>query len=421
MDILVKDDLFRGVVLISKDGEIAYEKAYGNASEEYDVANTVDTKFEIGSLTKQFTAASILMLAQEKKLDVADKVSKYFPDYPNGDQITIHNLLTHSSGIGDYISEITDNPDFNYSKQYTPEELVAIIKSKPVSFKPGEKFEYCNSNYALLGYIVEKVSGVPWAQYVNDNILEPLSLTNTGFIDRLAVVKNLATGYTLGDDVVGKLYYEDGSFPYAAGQMYSNAHDLAKWSDALFSNKVLDKDYTAMMLAQQIQVPEQNSYYGYGVCLDKDNDRDIVWHSGSIEGFTSDLIRYVDDKVTVVILSNNDCTDIEIIGLDVGRIYYNDEVEMPKPLNLKEVAEEEMDSYIGTYVSVDGEITLDIVKEGNMLYITSEIVGQGKLFDRAPDTLYWKRFNYDLQFEDKQDNKYQKFFTLGGLEFNRTE
>ena len=421
MNVLVSDDLFRGVVLISKDGEIIFEKPYGNASEEYDVLNTVDTKFEIGSLTKQFTAASVLLLAQQNKLAVTDKINQYIPDFPNGENITIHNLLAQNSGIADYVSEITSNPEFNYSKSYQPEELVMKIKSLPLSFQAGEKFEYSNSNYALLGYVVEKVSGKPWAQYVNENIIKPLGLKNTGFTDRLSVVKNLATGYTLGDVSVEKCYYEDGTFPYAAGQMYSNANDLAKWSDTLFSNKVLNKEYTAMMITKHVSaVPDSPSFYGYGLFLEEGN-KEIVWHSGSIEGFTSDLIRYVDDKVNIVVLSNNDCTNIETIGLDVGHIYFNEEYTMPDPLNLKEVTAEEMDPYLGAYVSEDGEIKLQIVKENNSLYVVSDVVGKGKLFGRSKGNLYWKNQNYDLLFQDIKNNQYQKLSTLGGLPFNRVE
>lgn len=321
---LTKDELFRGVVLITRDGRTVYEKAFGKASEEHNVSNNINTKFEIGSLTKQFTAASVLMLAQQKKLAVTDKLSKYIPDYPNGDKIAIHNLLAQNSGIAEHTSEL-GNPNFNFAKEYKPEDIIALFKDKPLSFQPGERFEYCNSNYILLGYIIEKVSGKSWSQHVTENIIKPLGLTNTGFTDRRSVVNSLAVGYTTGDDGIERCIYLDGSFPYAAGQIYSNVYDLAKWNEALFSNKVLNKDYTAEMLSKHVQMSDIPSYYGYGVMLQKDYGRDVIWHSGGIFGFSSALLRYVDDRTNIVVLSNNDCTDIEAVCFTIGHIYNNDE------------------------------------------------------------------------------------------------
>ena len=329
LGILAKNGAFRGVVLVTKDGRTIYEKAYGKACEEHNVSNKNDTKFEIGSVTKQFTAASVLMLAQQNKLDVTDKLSKYIPDYPNGDKITIHNLLAQNSGIAEHTSEIM-NPDFNPAKKYKPEDIIALFKYKPLSFEPGEKFQYCNSNYILLGYIIEKVSGKSWAQYVTDNIIGPLKLTNTGFTDRQRVVNNLAQGYTTETDGIRRCGYIDGSFPYAAGQIYSNAQDLAKWNEALFSNKVLDADYTTKMLTKYVKMSGDQSYYGYGVMLQKDNGRDVAWHPGDIFGFSACWLRYVDAGTNIIVLSNNDCTNTQEICFTVGHIYNNDKYELPK-------------------------------------------------------------------------------------------
>ncbi|MHC1724238.1 MAG: serine hydrolase domain-containing protein [Aminipila sp.] len=427
LDILAKDDLFRGTVIITKDGEPIYEKAYGKASEEYSVANAMDTKYEIASITKQFTAASVLMLAQQKRLLVTDKICKYIPDYPNGDKITIQNLLEQNSGIAEYYTiDVTIDPKCTFAMRYTPEELIEKIKEKPLDFQPNQSYEYSNSNYVLLGYIIEQVSGKPWAQFVTDNIIKPLGLNNTGFVDRRSVVKNLATGYVGGDVGVERINYSDGSFTYAAGQMYSTVKDLATWNEALFSNKVLNKEFTSIMLSKHVKIPDSTEYYGYGVQIGKDNNRDIVWHSGCNPGFTSVLLRYVDSKTNIVILSNNEKTDVEGICLSIGHIYNNDKYEIPKPLKLTNINVKEMEPFIGTYKSEEVGMMMKITKENNNLIATvfynSKLWDKkAKLFGLSKDTLYWKRTCMNVEFKDKINNKYSELITFGDLKMKRVE
>lgn len=189
-----KDNLFMGTVLVVKDDQVVLDKAYGSANLEWNIPNTVDTKFRLGSLTKQFTAASILLLEERGKLKLDDPVKKYLPEAPaDWDKVTIYNLLTHTSGI----ANMTEFDNFKevMRKTWTPAELIADFRDKPLDFQPGEKFHYSNSGYVVLGAVIEKVAGIPYAQFLQDNILTPLGLKDTGYDSWSQIIPKRATGY----------------------------------------------------------------------------------------------------------------------------------------------------------------------------------------------------------------------------------
>jgi len=195
MDRYSSKNEFSGSILIAKDDEILLNKGYGTADYNKSIPNKPQTTFEIASLTKQFTATAILMLQEQKLLNVNDKLSKYIPDYPDGDNITIYNLLTHTSGIPEYLNYVDSIDTENHNLAYTPEELIELFKNEPFDFSSGTSFEYSNSNYILLGYIIEKVSNMKYEDYIENNIITPFKLTSTGFLSNETTSKNKSIGY----------------------------------------------------------------------------------------------------------------------------------------------------------------------------------------------------------------------------------
>ena len=287
---------FSGSVLIAKADEVLVRKGYGLANIEIDVPNTPKTKFRLGSVTKQFTAMAILQLQEDELLSVNDPLSKFIPDYPDGDKITIHHLLTHTSGI----PNLTDFPELEKIKKIkTPvEEIIEIFKNEPLEFSPGEKFQYSNSGYTLLGFIIEKASGKTYEEYLKENIFIPLNMKDSGYDHHNTVLLNRASGYSPGKDGIVNDKYIDMSIPFGGGCLYSTIEDMYIWDRALYTDKLLSENSLNEMFT-----PFEDDY-GYGWYISDIHNRKCIRHSGGIEGFTANISRYVNDDVCVVVLSN---------------------------------------------------------------------------------------------------------------------
>lgn len=304
-------------------------RSYGQANREHKVPNTLQTKFRIGSITKQFTAVCILQLQERGLLDVQSPISAYLPDYPQGRQITVHHLLSHTSGIPEYISP-EDFPDFLEWMQLPTSlgQLVDRFKDLPLEFAPGEKFKYCNSGYALLAQIIEVVSQQTYADYLQVNVLDPLALHNTGHEIPLAVIPHLTQGYlSLGDNIYLQASPFDPSIAQGAGGLYSTVGDLVKWSQWLYGKdadqNVLTRTARAMMIAPAVQIGLEESsdtFYGYGLALDTCLERQRIHHLGGLSGFASALAYYPEERLTVVVLSNLETAASGKIGEDLATI-----------------------------------------------------------------------------------------------------
>lgn len=302
MDNYSKKNEFSGTILITKDDEVLLNKGYGTADYNTRLPNKPQTTFQIASLTKQFTATAILLLQEQNLLTVNDTLDKYFPDYPNGNNITIYNLLTHSSGIPDFLDYGDTINTENHSLTYAPEELIELFKNQAFNFNAGTSFEYSNSNYILLGYIIEKVSNMTYEDFITNNIILPLNLTSTGFLVNETVKKNKSIGYYF----INKYSNEhaeapktEGLMSYAAGEIYSNSQDLKKWEDALFSEKIITKESLNQMFT-----PYLNNY-GYGWFIYENADGDTVaYHSGTLPGYTSLVEKNLDKNYLMIILCN---------------------------------------------------------------------------------------------------------------------
>lgn len=297
-----KKNEFSGSILIAKDDEILLNKGYGTADYNTNLPNKPQTVFQIASLTKQFTATGILMLQEQKLLNVNDTLSKYIPDYPNGDNITIYNLLTHTSGIPEYLDYAESIDSENHTLTYTPEELIELFKNEPFNFNAGTAFEYSNSNYILLGYIIEKVSTMKYEDYIENNIIMPLNLTSTGFLSNEAASKNKSIGYYFinkHSNEHAEAPKTEGLMSYSAGEIYSTSEDLLKWENALFSEQVITKESLDQMFT-----PYLNNYsYGWFTYENADEDK-IVFHSGNLPGYTSFVEKNLNKNYLIIILCN---------------------------------------------------------------------------------------------------------------------
>ena len=257
----VDNGKFNGTVLVAENGKLIFKKGYGLANMEWNIPNTPDTKFRLGSLTKQFTAMLIMQLVEQGKLKLEGKITDYLADYPKaaGDKITLHHLLTHTSGIPNY-SDLPDYRTFERNR-YRPADFIKKFSDLPLEFEPGSAFAYSNSGYILLGAIIEKVTGKPYEKVLQENIFTPLQMHNTGYDVSYKVLPKRASGYERWNLVYENASYMDMSIPYAAGALYSTVEDLALWDQALYTDKLLSASSKAILFT-----PYKNGYaYGWGV------------------------------------------------------------------------------------------------------------------------------------------------------------
>ncbi len=299
---------FSGYVALVRDGRVVFGKGYGRADREKGTVPTEHTLFRIGSLTKQFTAAAVLTLVEKGKIAVTDPIEKYVPEAPpSWRDITIHHLLTHTSGIPSY----TSNAEFmkERDRPHTQAQMLAKLHDRPLDFEPpGSRFAYSNSGYFLLGVVIQRASGTPYEAYLREHVLGPAGMSHTAIEDAPGG-PGVALGYTVDEaDSVVPAHAADMSIPFAAGALRSSASDLAAWDRALAGTSVLtEASRTRMFTAFK-------SDYAYGVNRSTFAGHDVTSHTGAIDGFTSYLARALDERVTVIALSNNDRFEAKQIG-----------------------------------------------------------------------------------------------------------
>ena len=307
-----KRDEFHGVVLVARNGQVLFQKGYGNAVEAWGIANTPNTKFELASLTKQFTGAAILILAQTGKLNLDDPATKYYPQAPESwKQITIKQLITHTSGLPN--NEIRD---FNKGicVPYTEEELLATFKNRPLKFKPGADWAYTNTEYYLLAYIIQSVSGETYADFLLHNVFQPLGMSASGFASTLAIVPQMAEGYARDGKSLRHRDYFDRSLELGAGGVYSTPSDLLRWNEALNEEKLLNQKSLDLMFR-----PSSPGNYGFGWFIEK-KPRTKAYHEGSDPGFAAFEIRYPEERAFVIVLSNLEDAPVRVIANGLGEL-----------------------------------------------------------------------------------------------------
>lgn len=297
------DRQFMGAVQVTAGDKTLLDKGYGFANLEWNVPNTPNTKFRIGSVTKQFTAAAVFLLQERGKLSIHDPLKKYVPDVPAawGD-VTIYHLLTHSSGVPNF----TDLPEYwtRRVSPATPDQLIDLVHSKPLDFPPGTKWNYSNTGYDLLGMIIGKVSGQSYATFLTENFFKPLGMNDTGYDKATTILPHRASGYEREKDGLQNADYVDTSVLFSAGALYSTTHDLAAWEQALFAGKVLSSSSLKKMTSPYIATAMAGADYGCGLFIQKIGGHTVVSHPGFIDGFTAELVYVPDRKMTIVVLAN---------------------------------------------------------------------------------------------------------------------
>ena len=318
---------FNGAVLVAENGKVIFKKGYGMANMEWNIPIETDTKFRLGSITKQFTSMLILQLVQEGKIKIDGKLTDYLPDYrkDTGDRITIHQLLNHTSGIPSY----TGLPNFFQDISRNPYNVTDFVKkyaSGDLEFEPGSKFSYNNSGYFLLGAIVERVTGKPYEQVLKERIFEPLGMKNTGYDHSDTIIAKRAAGYEKRPGGFVNAAYLDMSLPYAAGSLYSTVEDLYLWDQALYTDKLLSAQLKESMYKPGL------SNYAYGWVIRKaplgaqDEPVTIIEHGGGINGFNTVITRMPESKNLIVLLNNTGGTKLgemsqKIAGILFGKPY----------------------------------------------------------------------------------------------------
>ena len=369
LDASVKFDRFNGSVLVSKDGATLFRKGYGLANAEHQVPNTPETKFRLGSITKQFTAMAILILQEQGKLKLDDPVGKYVDDAPKAwDGVTIHHLLTHTSGIHSY----TSDPDYmkKMAQPETVKGMIARFKDKPLDFKPGEKFTYSNSGYFLLGAVIEKVSGMSYEAFLKRAIFDPLGMKDTGYDHPKTVLPLRASGYERNEEGLHNAAYLDMAQPYSAGSLYSTVDDLARWDRALADGKLISKDsYTRMFTPVK-------SDYAYGWLVATRSGRKVIGHGGGINGFATEIARYPEQKVCVVVLCNVLPQNPGKVARDLAAIALGDPYKVPAERKVAKVDPKVYDAYAGRYQIAPGMV-LTVTRDGDRLM--AEPTGQPRM------------------------------------------
>jgi CubicO group peptidase (beta-lactamase class C family) len=381
-----------GTVLVAHDGKPIFREAFGLANREWNVANTPDTKFRIGSVSKQFTATAILQLAEQGKLSIDDPVSKYYAAAPAAWQkITIKHLLTHSSGIPSF----TSSPNFfkaGAMVDRTPEEVIALTRDQPLEFEPGSQFAYDNSGYVLLGYIIEKVSGETYAGYLQKHIFEPLGMHDTGYEMNDAIIPRMACGYRLKDKVWSKAAYLSMDNVYAAGAIDSTVDDLLRWEQALYAAKPIGDASLKQMTT------DYGHKYGFGIFIGQSFGRDMLWHSGGINGFRSVVGRFPKDALTVIVLSNLESAPVEKIGETLAGLYFG------AGQKTAAASADDLAPYIGDY-KLSSAMVVKVAREGD--HLTAQVTHQpsAELYAKGNGIFAYKLTDAQIAFHADKDGR----------------
>lgn len=323
----VTHEYFNGAVLVAQNSDVIFKKAYGLANREWEINNTIDTKFRIGSLTKQFTALIILQLAEQGKLKLDGTISDYLDYYDKdyGDKVTIHHLLTHTSGMPIFSSKPLPEA---FIGEYPVKDFVVKYCSDSLDFEPGSKFQYSNSGYYILGAIIEAVTGKKYEENLTQMILKPCGMKNTGYDHPEIILPKRASGYGIDNGELFNARYQNMSIPFSAGAIYSTVEDFLLWDEALYSGKLLSNELTKLMLS-----PHKENY-GYGWYIAKDTLTDIdnpvtvCSHGGSISQFNNLIVRRLEEKILIVIFSNVYGTRLGAMSKGINQILHNKQVDV---------------------------------------------------------------------------------------------
>ncbi len=402
-------------VLIASNGEILYQKGFGYADVGNSVPVTPETKFRIGSITKQFIAAAILKMQEEGKLSVQDNLSKYVPGFPRGEEVTLHHLLTHISGIHSY----TNRPGFlkYVTLPITTAALVDTIKSFPYDFNPGERYQYNNSGFFLLGYIIEKISGTSLADYLDQNLFKPLGMNNTGVYSVNKLLAHEAYGYGMENGKIVKALNWNMDWAGGAGALYSTAKDLYTWNEAVFNGKVLSAESMTAAFAPAVLNSGEKIDYGYGWALSTYRGSKFISHGGGLHGFLSYITRQPEEKITVVVLCNSQAINPTSDGNTLAEyVLWNNMANQTTLSSDIQVDQKILAGYTGRYDYGQGMV-LKVTLDGTQLY--AQMTGQPSfpIYPASTTEFNWKVVDANIKFvTDESGNVTHAFHHQSGQE-----
>jgi CubicO group peptidase (beta-lactamase class C family) len=338
----VDAEAFTGSVLVARDGEILLDRGYGFANREWSTPNDGDTKFRLGSLSKQFTAVAIMILNERGRVDLDAPVKTFLSDAPAAwDGVTVRHLLTHTSGV----PSLTSFDDFQSLKTLpaTLDSLIGRFRDRALDFQPGEGWSYSNSGYILLTAIVEKASGKPYAEFIAETLFQPLGMSDSGYDSHAAILPRRASGYTPTARGLVNADYVDMTIPQGAGALYSTTRDLLKWEQGLFGGRLLKPESLALLTT-----PVRNNY-AYGLVVTEAGGNRTVGHSGGIEGFNTHLAYDPDRRLTVVVLGNLNGPGPDQVAGSLLALARGETVTLPNERQAVVVAPEVLRAYEGVY------------------------------------------------------------------------
>lgn len=381
---------FSGSVLVERDGEILLNGAYGWANREWKVPTTTGTRYRIGSLTKQFTAAAILLLEERGLLRTDDLLTKHLPDSPAAwGEITVFHLLTHTSGIPNF----TSFPDFasTQANRAGLDDLIRRFQGKPLDFAPGTQWNYSNSGYVLLGAVIQKVSGQSYAQFLDEHFFEPLGMRSTGYDYNALILPLRASGYTYTNGYFSNAAFTDMSVPFSAGALYSTTGDLLVWQKALASGKVLSAPSLEKMTTSV------TNRYAMGLFSARLNGRQAWFHGGAIAGFQSELDYYPDPRLTVIVLGNVSTTAVADIALHLGGLVLGRAVVLPSERREVSVPSRILADYVGVY-RLDPHFTMTLSLQGGRLFATPTGQRRTELFAESETRFFFRDVDAQVVF-----------------------
>ena len=397
-----KADAPGAAVIVVHDGKPVFRKGYGLANLETKTPMRPDMVFQIGSVTKQFTSTAVLILAERGKLSFEDDISLYFPNYPNkGAKITIEHLLTHTSGIKSY----TEDPKWPalWREDLTPAQIIDLTKDLPLEFAPGTKFNYNNTAYTMLGVIIEKASGLPYADFLRRNLFEPLGMSHTLYGSLTQIIPNRAAGYTRGADGWENAPYLSLTQPYSAGALMSNVDDLALWEGAVASRKLISQASWERAFAGFKLASGEPTHYGYGWELDEYQGRKVIHHGGGIPGYASETLRMPEEHVYVAVLANSDDspTDLNFLATILAAEVIGRPYREPTRIRLSDAV---LESYVGVY-RIDETSTRTITREGDRLFMERSGGSKVEIHPSAEGTFFRSRSFQRLSFRKDKSGR----------------
>ncbi|HJQ70934.1 MAG TPA: serine hydrolase [Blastocatellia bacterium] len=385
---------------VVKNGEVIKAQGYGLANIELNVPATADTIYQSGSVGKQFTSAAVMLLVEEGKINLDDKISKYLDGTPEiWKEITVRHLLTHTSGIKNY-----GDKDIDYRQDYTDEEIIKVAAGFPLDFQPGEKWSYSNTGYVLLGYVIKKAAGKFYGDFLKERVFGPLGMKTARVINEEDIILNRAAGYrrTRDGEIKNQRYVSPSLNTTADGSLYFTVLDMAKWDAALYSEKLLKQSSIDQMWTPVKLNGGKTFHYGFGWGIGEFNKHKLIEHGGAWQGFTTHISRYVDDKLTIIVLTN-------LAGANPGAIahkvvgFYIPEL-MPAEKKAIKIDPTIFDAYVGEY-QFSPTFTVTVSREGEKFMAQATRQPKLELFAESETKFFLTAIDAEMEFVKGEDGK----------------